>query len=469
MKQIPRNQQSLAPLAIAADYAVRFRDGDRPLHPSATADTLRKKFRVPLPDGPRDGSAVIGDLIAAAEPGLVGNTEASFYAWVMGGSNPVGIAADWLTAVWGQNAAIYQTSPAAAIAEEAVADWVLDLLDLPRDASVGLVTGATIAAFVGLAAARSVVLARCGHDYERDGLQGAPLIRVFLSDEAHVTNLAAVRHIGLGEANCLRIPSDDQGRMHPNALAEALDAHDGPKIIIAQAGQMNTGAFEDFTAISRLARKHDAWLHVDGAFGLWARTVPDKAHLVKDVDLADSWSVDGHKWVQVPYDCGFAVVRDAAAHRRAMDITASYLNVDPADGRNPTHYSPELSRRARGFAAWAVFQSLGRGGVRALVERHCHCAALIASRIGTVPGLRIANRVHLNQLLVAPEKGVAPDTIDRLSHALNARKDVFVRPTRWKGQDVLRISLVSPLTCEKEAEQLAAAIREEAKAVLGAP
>lgn len=453
-----KSQQTLAPLAVAADYAVRYRDGARPVHPSATAAELRARFCTPLPDAPRDGISVITDLIAAAEPGLVGNTESDFYAWVMGGSSPVGVAADWLTSAWGQNAAIYQTSPAAAIAEEAVSGWILDLLDLPRDASVGLVTGATMAAFVGLAAARTAVLARAGHDYEKHGLQNAPTIRVFLSDDAHVTNHTAIRHIGLGEANCVRLPSDTQGRMRVDALQSALATHDGPKIIISQAGHINSGAFEDFCAIARLAREHDAWHHVDGAFGLWARVLKEKAHLTRDVDLADSWSVDGHKWIQVPYDSGFAIVRDVDAHRRAMDISASYLNADPADGRNPTHYNPELSRRARGFATWATLQSLGRKGVQTLVSRHCDMAQMLTSALEEIPGLSIKNEVDLNQIVIGADND--PKAIQAVSCALNRNKDAFVRPTRWRGSDVLRISIINPETTEADIFRLAKKIRE---------
>lgn len=450
-------QRSLAPLAAAADYAARYRDDARPLHPTATAAELRKRFCTALPETPRDGTAVIADLIAAAEPGLVGNTEGNFYAWVMGGSNPVGVAADWLTSAWGQNAAIYQTSPAAAIAEEAVSDWVLDLLDLPRDASVGLVTGATMAAFVGLAAARTAVLARAGHDFDRDGLQNAPPIRVFLSDDAHVTNHTAIRHIGLGEANCVRLPSDGQGRMRIAALKSALAAHDGPKIIISQAGHINSGAFEHFGAIARLAQVHDAWHHVDGAFGLWARVLSEKAHLTRDVDLADSWSVDGHKWIQVPYDSGFAIVRDVDAHRRAMDISASYLNADPEDGRNPTHYNPELSRRARGFAAWATLQSLGRSGVRDLVARHCALARRLADALTGVRGLHVVNDVELNQMVIGMDKG--SHAIGAISKALNTDFGVFVRPTSWKGSDVLRISIINPNTTDADILRLADKIK----------
>ncbi len=455
---MPMQSQRIAPLARAADYAVGFRDRAHPLHPAETASELRARFCVALPDGPRDGMAVVDDLIAAAEPGLVGNTDGNFFAWVMGGSSPVGVAADWLTSVWGQNGAIYQTSPAAAIAEEAVSEWLLDMLDLPRDASVGFVTGATMAAFVGLAAARSAVLARAGHDFETLGLQNAPQIRVFLSDDAHVTNLTAIRHIGLGDANCVLVPSDDQGRMVLADLAAAMAAHVGPKIVIAQAGHINSGAFEDFTQIAALAKRHDAWLHVDGAFGLWAAIAPKKAHLVKDADLADSWSVDGHKWMQIPYDSGFAIVRDRDAHRRAMDISASYLNAADEDGRNPTHFNPELSRRARGFAAWAVFQSMGRLGARSLVEQHCRCAEAIASRIAKIPGLRVVNQVALNQVVVGCENDDDFESMCALSDRLNACGAFFVRPTHWKGVHVLRISVVNPLTTEREIDRLADAI-----------
>jgi len=452
-------QLTLAPLAAAADYAVGYRSTPRPLHPTASADQLRSRFCVPLPDTPRNDVAVIRDLVAAAEPGLVGNTEGDFFAWVMGGSNPVGVAADWLTSTWGQNAAIYQTSPAAAIAEEAVSDWLLDLLDLPRSASVGLVTGATMAAFVGLAAARTAVLARAGHDFEAYGLQNAPDIRVFMSDDAHVTNLAAVRHIGLGDASCVKIASDDQGRMRLEALATALDAHDGPKIIVAQAGHINSGAFEDFVRISALAKQHDAWLHVDGAFGLWARVSPKTAHLANGVDLADSWSVDGHKWLQVPYDCGFAIVRDTEAQKRAMDISASYLNADPEDGRNPTHFVPELSRRARGFAVWAVLQSLGRSGIQNMIEHHCDCARTGATSISKIPGLRVVNRVELNQVVVGIEEAETSLTIAELTHRLNAEDGFFVRPTTWRGEEVLRLSFISPTTSDASVERLVEALR----------
>lgn len=452
----------VSPLRRAAAYGQTYRQKDRPLHPTATAEELRQLFCTPLPENPGNGIAVIDELIAAAEPGLVGNTDPNFYAWVMGGSEPVGVAADWLTSIWGQNGAIYQTSPAAAIAEEAVSDWLLDLLDLPRESSVGFVTGATMAGFVCLSAARTVILARAGHDFEKHGMQGAPLVRIFISDDAHASNFAALRHLGFGDANIVRIPSDHHGMMKTNGLAVALSAVEGPKIVIAQAGHINSGGFEDFRAISRLAKNHDAWLHVDGAFGLWARVLSEKASLTDGVDLADSWSVDGHKWLQIPYDSGFAIVRDRLAHRRSMDISAGYLNSSPEDGRNPTEYNPELSRRARGFAAWAVLRHLGRSGIASLVRGHCEAAALIARDLSGVPGLKVANRADLNQVVICSdgdETGDASaDEMARLAQLLNDRHGVFVKEACWKGRTVLRLSVISPDLTPDDARHLVRSI-----------
>ncbi len=445
-------------LALAADYGRTFRQKVRPLHPTASADDLRRAFVVPLPDNERDGTQVIQALIEAAEPGLVGNTDPNFFAWVMGSSDPVGVAADWLTSIWGQNAAIFQTSPAAAIAEEAVAGWLLDLLDLPRESSVGLVTGATMAAFVGLAAARSEVLARAGCNFEETGLQSAPLIRIYASDDAHTTNFAALRNLGFGDANIIRIPSDDQGLMRAEMLEHAMAATDGPKIVITQAGHINSGAFEDFEAISRLARQHNAWVHVDGAFGLWARVLPEKQPLTQGVDLADSWSVDGHKWLQIPYDSGFAIVRHAGAHKRAMDISAGYLNQSPGDGRNPTEFNPELSRRARGFASWAVFQSLGRSGVKKIISKHCDAAAQLACELRALPGLKLLNSVDLNQIVVGAEGHDDQQMLD-LADALNRDHGVFVRQANWKGRTVLRFSIISQASDRAHIDKLANAIR----------
>jgi len=447
-------------MARAAAYGQTYRQKPRPLHPSASARELRRRFCVPLPDEPTAGEAVIDQLITAAEPGLVGNTDPNFYAWVMGGSDPVGVAADWLTSVWGQNAAIFQTSPAAAIAEEAVSGWLLELLDLPRQSSVGLVTGATMAGFVALAAARSAVVARFGYDFERDGLQGAPFVRIYLSDDTHASNLAALRHLGFGEANIVRIPSDANGLIDTNALRIAMAQSDGPKIIISTAGHINSGGFEDFEPLADLAQLHNAWLHVDGAFGLWARLLPEKDDLTRGLDRADSWSVDGHKWLQIPYDSGFAIVKDAEAHKRAMDISAGYLNQSRDDGRNPTEFNPELSRRARGFAAWAVFRALGKRGICDLISGHCQSAQLAASKIAMIPGLEVAGTVTLNQVIVT----LSDDTIDMqqatklLAAELNQSHGVFVKTADWKGRAVLRLSFIAKGTDGNHADVLAQSV-----------
>lgn len=446
------------PLAKAAAYGCTFRSGRRPLHPSKDAAGLREGFCLPLSETGEAGETVIEELIAAAEPGLVGNTDPNFFAWVMGGSHPVGVAADWLTSVWGQNAAIYQTAPAAAIAEEAVSDWLLELLDLPRSASVGLVTGATMASFVGLAAARTALLQRHGHDFEADGLQGAPKIHVFLSDDGHTTNFAAIRMLGLGESNVVRVTSDPLGLMRVEALEAAMAAVSGPKIVIAQAGHINSGGFEDFEAIAALVKAHNGWMHIDGAFGVWARVLTELGTVTRGLDLADSWSVDGHKWLQIPYDLGFAVVRHPEAHRRAMDISASYLNSGPEDGRNPTHFGPELSRRARGFAAWAVMRHLGRAGIAELLRGHCAAARVLEDRLAELPGVAIEGSRVLNQVVLrlpGQEHHIA-DLVRRL----NSEMGFFVRDTEWRGERVLRLSVIAQTQAAAHADALAQAIAQ---------
>jgi len=457
-----RDDPSTRALERAAAYGRRYRGSSRPLHPSADADQLRRLFDLGLPEAGRDPIAVLDDLIAAAEPGLVGNTDPRFFAWVMGSSHPAGVAADWLTSIWGQNAGIFQTAPAAAIAEEVTAKWLLELLDLPRESSIGFTTGATMAAFICLAAARGEVLRRAGHDFDEDGLQGAPRIAVLVSEDAHASNFAALRYLGFGARNITRIAGDSQGALDVQALDAALTARKGPALVICQAGQINTGAFDRFDAIAELAANHGAWLHVDGAFGLWARAVPELRALTSGAERADSWAVDGHKWLQMPYDSGFAIVRDANAHRRAMDISASYLTESPGDGRNPTHFNPELSRRARAFPAWMMIQVLGRNGVAEIVRRHCECAALIADRCRSVAGIEVLNRVCLNQVVLSfgasEEDRAAGALTEKVAEALNATGRYFVRTADWKGLRVLRISVISNGTDRAVAQELADAI-----------
>ena len=447
------------PLAAAADYAASYRSGKTNLHPTAGLAELRSAFGGDLPARGQPGEEVIAELIRAAEPGLVGNTQAGFHAWVMGSSHLTGVAADWLTSVWGQNAGIFQSSPAAATAEEVACGWVLDVLDLPRASSVGITTGATMSGFICLAAARDEILRRSGYDLAKTGLQYAPPVTVYVSDETHVSNLAALRYLGFGENNIIGIATDDQGRLKVDELTRRIANAAGPRIIVATAGHINTGAFDDFHALADLAGQQGAWLHVDAAFGLWARSSVATRYLTDGIDRADSWSTDGHKWLQVPFDAGFAIVRDRAAHRRAMDITASYLPDDPGDGRNATHFNPELSRRARGFALWATLKSLGREGIADMVRSHCDCASLLAHKLSGVPGIRILNDVTLNQVMLAfqPGPGIGDTHTATLlmEKALNADGKHFFRSARWRDQTALRISVINHQTGPAHMQMLA--------------
>jgi glutamate/tyrosine decarboxylase-like PLP-dependent enzyme len=302
------------------------------------------------------------------------------------------------------------------------------------------------------------------YDIERDGLIGAPQIRVFLGREAHATIPSALRSLGFGTRNLTSVESDDQGRMIAQDLADKLSQGQGPAIIIAQAGHINSGAFDPFNEIVQIARQHDAWLHIDGAFGLWARAVPELHACCEGLEGADSWSVDGHKWLQVPYDSGFAIVKQERAHRRSMSINASYLVAREDDGRNPSHYGPELSRRARGFTVWAVLQALGRNGVREMISRHCRCAIHLRDRLENVPGIRILNDVVLNQVAIAFGDQDDQDECDRLTRGVIERirlEDAHVAlGASWKGQVVMRISIISQLTDIEHIDSLADSIEK---------
>jgi glutamate/tyrosine decarboxylase-like PLP-dependent enzyme len=446
----------------ALEHACSFRDriGDRPPRPPISAAELHALFDGPTPEVGSDPVAVIDALNAAAEPGVTASAGPRFFGWVIGASHPAGVAADMLTSVWGQNAGLYACSPAAATAEKVAARWLLDVLQLPPECSVGFVTGATMASFVCLAAARGAVLARVGWDVEAEGLAGSPRVRVFVGEDAHVTIFAALRYLGFG-ARAVRIPTDNEGRMDATRLAAALAEGEGPAIVIAQAGQINTGAFDPMPAIARECRRHGAWLHVDGAFGLWARAVPEMGNLTDGLEDADSWSIDGHKWLQLPYDSGFAVVRDAQAHRRAMSITASYLPPAGEAEYDPGQFVPELSRRARGFAVWAQLRALGRQGIAGMVRGHCALARRLASRLASEPGVHVLNSVQLNQLIVSFGDGTR-DQCNALTRATIARLQAdnicLAGGAEWRGLWVLRISVISGPLVEADVDRLAAAV-----------
>jgi glutamate/tyrosine decarboxylase-like PLP-dependent enzyme len=449
-----------------ARYAAERRAGDteRTLAPAATYHEQVERFRLQVQDEGVPAEQVIRELIAFAEPGLAGITSPRFFGWVMGGSNTTGVAADWLTGLWGQNAGNHLATPSAAAAEDQAGAALLELMDLPREASVGLVTGATMANFTCLAAARGDVLRRVGWDVEADGMFGAPPITVILGEEAHSTVFAAIKYLGLGARRVAKVAVDRNGAMIPAAFAEAVSKVNGPMIAVAQAGQINTGAFDPFETIAKAVRTKGGWLHVDGAFGLWARATRTHRHLGAGLELADSWAVDGHKWLQTPYDCGYAIVKHREAHVRAMQIAASYLPSASDEARNPSDYVPELSRRARGFATWAMIRHLGRRAIAEMITRHCACARRFAEKLGAERGVEILNDVVLNQ--VAVRFGNDEQTKAVIAK-VQAGGETFVGGAQWRGHWIMRISVSSEATTETDVDRAAIAMLEAWREVRG--
>jgi len=451
-------------LRMAAARALEFRQAlpERAHTPAASYAEMCARLDGLTPEHGQPGTEVIAALDDAAQPGLNAMAGPRFFGWVIGGSHPVGVAADWLTGAWGQNAGNHIASPAAAAAETVAAKWLLDILQLPPACSVGFVTGATMASFVALAAARGAVLRRVGWDVEANGLFGAPPIKVLIGDDAHTTVFSALQYLGLGHDRVVRVAADETGCMRPAAFAAAAAAVTGPAIAITQAGQINTGAFDRFPEILSSAHARGMWVHVDGAFGLWARACPATAHLAAGVEGADSWSVDGHKWLQVPFDSGYAIVRDVDAHRRAMTTAASYLPAAAEDERDPVHYVPELSRRARGFATWAMLRALGREGIAAMVARHCAIARRMATLLAEQSGVALLNDVVLNQAILRFGADRPDAEGDSLTEAVIARvqagKECFVGGARWRGRWVMRISVIGGATTMADGERAAAAI-----------
>ena len=456
-------------LKRAADHAIAYRQTVGEAGATRTYGEVLPAFDTPMPEHGEPAEAVIDALVAHAVPGLRATTGPRFFGWVIGASHPVGVAADWLTAAWGQNAGNHTASPAAAAAETVAARWLLDLFDLPRESSVGFVTGATLANFVCLAAARGAVLRRAGWDVEGDGLFGAPPIEVVIGEEGHSTVYSALQFLGLGNNRVRRVAVDEQGRIKADAFAATLAQCRGPVIAIAQAGHVNSGVFDPLAQLAPLAKAHGAWLHVDAAFGLWARACPSLASLADGIDGADSWACDGHKWLQTPFDSGFAIVRDAEAHRAAMTIAASYLPLVAEGERDPSHFVPELSRRARGFATWAMIRHLGRKGIAAMVERHCALARHLAKRLTSEPGVHVLNDVELNQVIVRFGERDAGESADRLTRETIARVQsdgtCFAGGASWQGRWVMRLSVIGFPMDEAEMDRSAGAIHAAWRAV----
>ncbi|HEU5222862.1 MAG TPA: aminotransferase class V-fold PLP-dependent enzyme [Candidatus Lumbricidophila sp.] len=408
---------------------------ERPVPPHASVDDVKDWLGRELPERGESDVDVLDRLAENMEPGLIAIGSPRFYGWVMGGSHPVALGADWLVSAWDQNAGLRVVTPGAVAAEELAGEWLLDLLGLPSASAVGFTTGATMAQFSCMAAARNEVLRRVGWDVEASGLTSAPAVRYIAGAERHATMDLAARYLGLGAPTT--VPADDQGRIQVAALADTLAAGSGPAIVALQAGNIHSGAFDDFTEAIRVAHAAGAWVHVDGAFGLWAAASPILRPLTAGFEAADSWSTDAHKTLNVPYDCGIAIVRDAAAMRRALGLHASYLQAAEV-GFDPHEQVPELSRRARGIPTWAVLRTLGREGVAALIDGLAVAAKGIAEGVARLPGVEVLNDVVYTQVCIALADDAATAA---LSQRLWNEGEILAMTSSWRGRTVVRFSV----------------------------
>jgi glutamate/tyrosine decarboxylase-like PLP-dependent enzyme len=433
---------------------------ERTVAPTATAEELRKELGGSLPGSPRDPRRVVAELAKAVEPGLMATAGGRFFGFVIGGNLPAALAADWLTSAWDQNAGLYVAAPAASVVEEVCGAWLVELLGLPETVSYGFVTGCQMANFTALAAARHHVLEEVGWDVEVDGLVGAPPIRVIVGEERHVTIDRALRFLGLGTANLRSVPADDQGCMRPDALGATLAKSSEPTIVCAQAGNVNTGAVDPLHAICDAARETGAWVHVDGAFGMWAAASPTLRPLVDGIERADSWATDAHKWLNVPYDSGLVFCAHPVAHRAAMGSHASYLVHSEGRERDELDWNPEFSRRARGFPMYAALRSLGRSGITDLVDRCCAHARRFAEALAREPGIEVLNEVVLNQVLVRfLDPGGDHDARTRaVVKAVQEDGTCWLGGTTWQGKAAMRISVSNWSTTTEDVDRSVATI-----------
>jgi glutamate/tyrosine decarboxylase-like PLP-dependent enzyme len=444
---------------LASDY-LRGLPG-RHVGPRADAGEIMAALGGDLAEEGLAPDVVIRHMAEAVEPGLVASSGPRYFGFVVGGALPASMGADWLAAAWDQNAVLHAASPAAAAVEQVAGEWVLDLLGLPSDAGFGLPGGAGLANAVALAAARHAVLAREGWDVEARGLYGAPEITLLIGAEAHATLESALQYLGLGRERVVRVPTDEQGRLRADAFGSLIAAVEGPTIVCSQAGNVNSGAFDPIARIAdHLDGRSNTWHHVDGAFGLWAAASPRYKYLVDGIERADSWATDAHKWLNVGYDCGFVACRDPEAQRAAMSTRAAYL-IHDASQRDGWEWVLDSSRRARGFALYATLRSLGRSGVRQLIERCCAIAQAMAGRLAEAPGVEVLNDVVLNQVLVrfTPRPGGDADDHTRAVIArMQAGGTAWMGGTTWQGKAAMRISVSNWSTSEADADETVAAI-----------
>ena len=431
-------------------------ESSRHIGPLATADELAEILGGPLPSEGRDPADVVDELAVGVDPGLMAMGSGRFYGWVIGGTLPAGLAADWMVSAWDQNAGMRLATPGVAAVEEVAARWLLELLGLPVTSDVGFVTGATMANFTCLSAGRYAVLQAVGWDVNVEGLTGSPKVHVLVGDERHGTIDIALRYLGLGQPT--PVAADDQGRILPEALAAALeDVPEGePVMVCLQAGNLHSGAFDPFAEAIAVAHAHGAWVHVDGAFGLWAAASPTLQHLTAGLDGADSWTTDAHKTLNVPYDCGVAIVRDSGAMRSAFGLHTSYLISDESGHGDPYDKVPELSRRARGVPVWAALRSLGRDGVSQLIDRLTTRATQLAEGVAQIEGVEVINDVVYTQVCVAV--GDAARTAE-IAARLVEDGTAWMSASQWSGRDILRISVSNWSTDEEDVRLSVAALR----------
>ncbi len=450
-------------LNLAAGHAARYLQtlNTRPIGATASLEQLRGQLSKPLPEAPMPAEQVIDELVHDAEGGILGSASGRFFGWVIGGTLPAALAADWLTSAWDQNAASNLAAPAEAVVEEVCGDWAKKLLGIPASASFAFVTGCQMAHTTAFAAARHKLLRDRGWNVEQTGLASAPQVRVLTTENRHESIIRAVRLLGIG-ANAIRyVPTDNLGRMDAAALEQVMrTSADAPAIVSLQAGDLNTGVFDNFTEACRIARAHGAWVHVDGAFGLWVATSEQYRHLLAGASQADSWATDGHKWLNLPFDCGLVFVADPLPHRAAFAQDTSY-SVPAEAVRNQKDWNPEWSRRGRGFAAYAAMRALGRSGIAAIVDRCCAHAARLTEGIGGLEGAEIVARPIINQGLV---RFLSPDgnhdhRTDAVISRIQAAGVAWFGGATWRGIRVMRISVCNWMTTETDIAAAIASVR----------
>ena len=444
-------------LKDAAQRAIRYREEimDRSVIPSPEAIERLKEFDIPLPDNPINPDNVIKMLDEIGSPATVGISGGRFFGFVIGGSLPVSVAASWLSTAWDQNAGLFVGSPIGVVLEEICLKWLLQIFKLPAESAGAFVTGATMANFTALSAARHFILNNIGWDVEAEGLFGAPPINVIVSEESHPSLFRGLGLLGLGRERVVRVPADNQGRMEIKRFPKI----NGPTIVCTQAGNVNTGSFDPIKEVCEIAHASNSWVHVDGAFGLWASAVPSKKHFTEGINLADSWATDAHKWLNVPYDSGLAFVKDSESLRSAMSLTAAYL--PQGEHREPSQFCPELSRRSRGIEVWAALYSLGRSGLAELIERTCNHAKMFAEEMKAA-GFEILNDVVINQVLVS--FGTPEETFKVINEIQNDGT-CWCGGTVWQGRTAMRISISSWATTEEDVRKSLSAIIKIAKKI----